>query len=616
MTKENFQFQAEVSRLLDLVTHSLYSEKDIFLRELISNSSDACDKMRYIGLTDAQKLENDTQFKVKIILNKDDKTLTISDNGIGMSRQDLIDHLGTIAQSGTAKFLETLNDSKNAVQLIGQFGVGFYSAFIVASEVHVHSRKAGEDKAYEWVSDGKGAYTIEEKQKTNRGTDVVLKLKEGEEGYLEFHYLQEIIKKYSDHIAIPIVLMSDKGEEQLNKASALWTRPKADITTEEYKEFYHHIAHLYDEPWDRLHFKAEGMIEYAALLYIPSERPMDLFHPDRKHRVKLFVKRVFITDDCDELIPSYLRFLKGVIDSDDLPLNISREMLQKNPVLAKIRQNVTKKVLDELQKKSENLEDYTKFWTSFGAVLKEGLYEDFSHREQLLKLARFHSSNSADLISLDDYVASMKEGQNEIYYLIGDNLDNLKKSPHLEGFMSQGINVLLLIDPIDDFWIPSIGFFKDKKLQSITKANLEKNLFDTQKDETKPENEKGLESLKIKLQLALQGKVKEVRFSHRLKESISCLVADDNDMDIRLERLLRQHKQQVNEAQKILEINAQHPIVQNLITIVDQGDKQILIDELAHIFYAQAVITDGDQLSDPKDYVSRVNKLLERAIGC
>ncbi|MDP1975820.1 MAG: molecular chaperone HtpG [Alphaproteobacteria bacterium] len=616
MTKENFQFQAEVSRLLDLVTHSLYSEKDIFLRELISNSSDASDKMRYIGLTDAQKLENDTQFKVKIILNKDDKTLTISDNGIGMSRQDLIDHLGTIAQSGTAKFLETLNESKNAVQLIGQFGVGFYSAFIVASEVHVHSRKAGEDKAYEWVSDGKGAYTIEEKSKTNRGTDVTLKLKDGEEGYLEFHYLQEIIKKYSDHIAIPIVLVSDKGEEQLNKASALWTRSKADITTEEYKEFYHHISHLYDEPWDRLHFKAEGMIEYAALLYIPSERPMDLFHPDRKHRVKLFVKRVFITDDCDELIPSYLRFLKGVIDSDDLPLNISREMLQKNPVLAKIRQNVTKKVLDELQKKSENLEDYTKFWTSFGAVLKEGLYEDFSHREQLLKLARFHSSNSLDLISLDDYVASMKEGQNEIYYLIGDNLENLKKSPHLEGFMSQGINVLLLIDPIDDFWIPSIGFFKDKKLQSITKANLEKNLFDTQKDETKPENEKGLESLKIKLQLALQGKVKEVRFSHRLKESISCLVADDNDMDIRLERLLRQHKQQVNEAQKILEINAQHPIVQNLITIVDQGDKQILIDELAHIFYAQAVITDGDQLSDPKDYVSRVNKLLERAIGC
>jgi molecular chaperone HtpG len=616
MTKENFQFQAEVSRLLDLVTHSLYSEKDIFLRELISNSSDACDKMRYIGLTDAQKLENDAQFKIKIILNKDAKTLTISDNGIGMSKQDLIDHLGTIAQSGTAKFLEALNDSKNAVQLIGQFGVGFYSAFIVASEVQVHSRKAGEDKAYEWVSDGKGAYTIEEKPKTNRGTDVILKLKDGEEGYLEFHYLQEIIKKYSDHIAIPIVLISDKGEEQLNKASALWTRPKADIKEEDYKEFYHHISHHYDEPWDRLHFKAEGMIEYTALLYIPSERPMDLFHPDRKHRVKLFVKRVFITDDCDELIPSYLRFLKGVIDSDDLPLNISREMLQKNPVLGKIRQNVTKKVLDELQKKSENLEDYTKFWTSFGAVLKEGLYEDFGHREQLLKLARFHTSNSADLISLDDYVASMKEGQNEIYYLIGDNLDNLKKSPHLEGFMSQGINVLLLIDPIDDFWIPSIGFFKDKKLQSITKANLEKNLFDAQKDDIKPENEKSLESLKIKVQLALQGKVKEVRFSHRLKESISCLVADDNDMDIRLERLLRQHKQQVNEAQKILEINAQHPIVQNLITIVDQGDKQILIDELAHIFYAQAVITDGDQLQDPKDYVSRVNKLLERAIGC
>jgi len=434
MPAEKRSFQAEVSRLLDIVAHSLYSEKEIFLRELISNASDACDRLRYAALTQHElagpiSKEGDTNFRVTLTPDKKAHSLTVDDNGVGMNHDELIENLGTIARSGTAAFMETLASDKKAgangkdVSLIGQFGVGFYSAFMVADKVEVVARKAGDGQAWRWTSDGKGEFTIEPAEKDSRGTTIILHLRKGEEEFLEPHRLRHIVKTYSDHIALPILLKEGDKEETLNAASALWTRSKSEITPEQYKEFYHHVAHSFDEPWLTIHARAEGKIEYTNLLFVPSSKPFDLFDPQRKNHVKLYVRRVFITDDCQNLLPPYLRFLRGIVDSEDLPLNVSREMLQNNPILARIKTQLTKRVIGELTKKASDApEEYAKFWDNFGAVLKEGLYEDREQQESLLPLVRFRSTAGEELVSLEEYVGRMKAGQDAIYYITGDAL--------------------------------------------------------------------------------------------------------------------------------------------------------------------------------------------------
>lgn len=614
---QKFSFKAEVSRLLDLVTHALYSEKHIFLRELISNAADASDKLRYEALTKADLLGDDKTLKITITPNKQAKTLTIADNGIGMSQDELIENLGTIAQSGTTKFLEQLSgDKKKDMNLIGQFGVGFYAAFMVASRVEVHSRRAGEEQGHLWTSEGMGEFEIAEKAKNTRGTEITLTLKEDAVEFLEGFRLREIIERYSNHISLPIFLKEEDKEEQVNQASALWARPKAEITEEQYQDFYRNVAHQFDKPLVTLHYKAEGMIEYQALLFVPSNRPLDLFTPERKHRVKLYVKKVFITDQCEGLIPSYLRFIKGIVDSEDLPLNISREMLQNSPVLAKISSNVTKRILDELAEKAKSEEEYTKFWTVFGAVLKEGIYEDFTNRDKLLSLARFQSSESDQLISLDNYVEGMKPDQKEIYYLIGDSLETLKKSPQLEAFKAKGLNVLLMTDPVDDFWVPAISEFGQKKFQSITKGDIDLAAFADEHPITNeaPQDATALEALRAKMQIALQDKVKEVKLSPRLRDSACCLVADKDAMDIRLEKLLRQHQQPVESVKKILEINGRHPLISKLSNVVSAKEKAMLIEQMSHILYAEALLAEGEQLTDPQAFVQATNKLLLEAI--
>ena len=477
MSTNKRSFQAEVSKLLNIVAHSLYSEREVFLRELISNAADACDKLRYLALTDEKLVSGDNEFKVKISTDKDAKTLIISDNGVGMTESELDDNLGTIARSGTGAFVESLSgDEKQDVGLIGQFGVGFYSAFMVADKVEVLTKKAGEKTAWIWSSDGLGEYTVEKAKKSERGSQITLHLKEDASEYLEDLRLRTIVKSYSDHIALPIILIDDNKEETINEASALWTRPKKDIKKDQYNEFYKQVSSSYDDPWMTTHWKAEGRFEYNALLFTPSSRPFDLFHPDRKHRVKLYVKRVFITDDCEGLIPEYLRFTKGIIDCQDLPLNVSRELLQKNQMLSAISVAVSKRIINELVKKAKKEpEEYIKFWDNFGPVLKEGLYgAPNENKPALLELARFRSTKRDTLISLKDYIEEMKEGQTTIYYITGENLESIKNSPHLEGFAAKNIEVLLLSDPIDDFWIPSMfEGYEGKQFSSITRGSAD-----------------------------------------------------------------------------------------------------------------------------------------------
>src|SRR5437899_1288477 len=501
MPAEKRSFQAEVSRLLDIVAHSLYSEKEIFLRELISNASDACDRLRYAALTEPVLAEGDANYRVVVTPVKSSRTLTVADNGIGMNHDELIENLGTIARSGTAAFVNQLTgDAKQDMSLIGQFGVGFYSAFMVAERVEVLSRKAGDSEGWGWVSDGQGSFTIEPAANVPRGARITLHMREGDQEFLEPQRLRQIVKTYSDHIALPIVLAEGNKEETINTAWALWTRPRAQLTPEQYKELYHHVGHGFDEPWLTVHARAEGVLEYTYLLFVPSQKPFDLFDPERKPRVKLYVRRVFITDEGTDLLPGYLRFVKGIVDSEDLPLNISREMLQSNPMVARMRQQLTRRVLAELGKKaSEAPEEYAKFWDAFGAVLKEGLYEDREQRETLLPLARFCSTTRDELVSLDDYVAAMKPGQEAIYTIIGDTLDLLKKSPQLEGFRARGVEVLLLTDPIDEFWVSAIGAYKEKPFKSATRGGLDLDKIapadETKEEAAKPEPPAKLASL-------------------------------------------------------------------------------------------------------------------------
>jgi molecular chaperone HtpG len=620
MAEEKLSFQAEVSKLLDIVVHSLYSNKEIFLRELISNASDACDKLRYAALTHPDLLSGGSgDFRITLAADKTARTLTIADNGIGMNRDDLVDNLGTIARSGTAAFLTQMTgEAKKDMSLIGQFGVGFYSAFMVAEKVEVITRKAGEDQGWRWTSDGKGEFTIAEDPSAERGAKIILSLREGEDEFLDGYRLRNIVKTYSDHIALPVVLTEEGKDETVNSASALWTRSKSEITPEQYKEFYHHVAHAFDEPWATLHYKAEGAIEYTSLLFIPTQKPFDIFHPDRKQHLKLYVKRVFITDNCAELLPPYLRFVRGIVDSQDLPLNISREMLQHNPVLAKIKAGLVKRLLSELKKKAEDADgDFGTFWKTFGAVLKEGLYEDFERKAEILELCRFATTASDEPISLATYVSRMKDGQEAIYTISGDEIDSLKKSPQLEGFIAKGIEVLLLTDPIDEFWPNAITSYQDKPFRSVTKgaADLSAIKGADDADDKRPEPAAGdaVAALIAAFKLALGDQVKDVRSSDRLIDSPVCLVADENDVGLHLERLLRQHQPDGQRAARILEVNPRHPLIRRLAGEATADGAADRLNDTAWLLFDQARIVEGEVLPDPTAFARRLSKILERA---
>lgn len=617
MTEERMAFKAEVSRLLDIVVHSLYSEKEIFLRELISNASDACDKLRYEALTTPELTGDDTDFKIKVSVDPKARTITVEDNGIGMTRDELIENLGTIAQSGTASFIKSMEAAqKGDITQIGQFGVGFYAAFMVAQMVEVASRKAGTEEAWCWRSDGKGEFAVEEDAKSTRGTTITMYLKQGEDEFLSEERLRGIIKLYSDHIALPILL--GDSEEPANRASALWLRNKNEITREQYKEFYHHVAHAFEEPTYTLHWKAEGKIEYTGLLFVPGMKPYDLFDPKRRHGVKLYVKRVFITDEAEGLIPPYLRFLRGVVDSEDLPLNVSREMLQNNPLLTKIRQGVTRRVLGDLIKHTEDKEAYGKFWENFGAVLKEGVYEDGENRDTLLNLVRCHSTHGSELTSLADYVSRMKEGQDAIYYMNGDNLEALSRSPHLEGYKARGIEVLLLTETVDDFWPSAVGSFDNKPFKSATRAGQDLDKIaplDTKKANKKDEApEAQLASLIALMKVTLGDKVKDVRSSDRLTDSPVCLAAEEGDIDIHLERFLKQHNQIRTPSARVLELNPSHPLIRRMAEKAKGNGANESIQDVAWLLLDQARLLDGEPLADPVGFSKKMADVLTKAL--
>ena len=624
MSEAILNFQAEVGRLLHLMVHSVYSNKEIFLRELISNASDACDRLRYLSITRPELIADDPEFRIAVTVDKAGRRLTVADNGVGMNREDLIENLGTIARSGTAAFVEQLTgDSRKDVSLIGQFGVGFYSAFMVADKVEVLSRRAGEAQGWRWSSDGQGTFTIAEAETEGRGTRVTLHLRADAEEFLDAARLRQIIKTYSDHIAIPVRLLeagtdADGSGEAVNEASALWTRPRSEIDDAQYREFYHHVAHAFDDPWMTLHWRAEGRIEYSALLYVPGRPPFDLFHPDRRAGVKLYVRRVFITDECKEVVPAYLRFLRGVVDSEDLPLNISREMLQHNPVLGAIRAGVVRRVLGELERKAEQEPAaYAEFWGNFGAVLKEGLYEDAAQRETLLKLARFRSTAGDGLVSLADYAARMRPGQDAIYYITGDDVEALRRSPQIEGFAARKVEVLLLADPVDEFWVPAVGAYDGKPLRSVTRgaADLSKIAQTEEEQKQKQDQAADLGPLLALFKLSLKDAVKDVRPSNRLTDSAVCLVADEGDMDLHLERLLKLHGQPVAGSKRILEINPHHPLIARLAQSLQGEQAGARAGDIAHLLLDQARILEGEVPPDPAAFARRLSRLMEEGLG-
>ena len=625
MAEEKMEFQAEVSKVLGLVINSLYSNKEIFLRELISNSSDACDKLRYLSLTDQQLAKGLAEFSINIATVKKDRTITIADNGIGMNNADLVENLGTVARSGTIEFLESLSgDEKKDSALIGQFGVGFYASFSVAEKVEVLTRKAGEKQAWLWTSDGKSSYSIAEAERNDPGTSVTVYLKKEDKDYIEEARIRNIVRTYSDHISIPIMLAGKEGDTQINTGSAIWTRQKKDITDEQYKEFYHHVGNVYDEPWVTLHNRAEGKIEYTNLMFIPSSKPYDLMNPDRKNRLQLYVKRVFITDDCDDLMPAYLRFVRGIVDSEDLPLNVSREMLQHNVVVKRIRSALIRRVFNELQKKAEkDPEEFSKFWANFGAVLKEGLYEDHENRDKILEIVRFNSTASDKLISLAEYVERMKKGQTEIYYISGEGLDLVKASPQLEGFKARGIEVLLMTDPVDEFWLPMVGQFDEKPFTSATSSSVDlskiKNVKDKKENDDKNEAKKADDASVAKLILALKESlgetVKDVCSSDRLTDSAVCLVAGEGDMDLHLERMLKmQGQMEVPTAARVLEINPAHPLIIKMSEVVNKPAKKTALNDMALLLFDQARIIEGEPVSDPAAFSQRLNSILEQGL--
>ena len=612
-------FQAEVSELLHLMVHSVYSETDIFLRELVSNASDACDKLRYEAIASPALLGEGDALKIRIIPNKTAGTLTIADNGIGMERQELIDHLGTIARSGTKAFVSKLKEAKDGLGLIGQFGVGFYSAFMVAEKIVVVSRRAGESDVWTWTSSGGSGFEIaraseEEAARVTRGTEIVLHLKDDAKKYLEAYEIERIVGAYSDNILFPIELVPEDGEpRQINSASALWQRSKSELTAEDYKKAYQQIASAFDDPAMTLHYRAEGRYSYAVLLFAPSTKPFDLFEPNRKGRVKLYVRRVFITDDAD-LLPGYLRFIRGVVDSEDLPLNISREMLQNNPQLAQIRKAVATRVVSELESLAEKDPDnFAKIWDAFGAVLKEGIYEDFERREKLLALSRF-TTTSGEKRSLKQVIADFKPNQTEIYYLVGDSIERLKSNPRLEAATARGIEVLLLSDPVDAFWTSMPSEFEGQPLKSLSQGDLNLDLIPRvdEADEAKKEEPAADEAATIAvIKASLGERVGDVKASTRLTSSASCLVADSQGPSRELERILAQQNRGMK-TKPILEINLRHPLV-TALTKAQAGST--VVDDLSLLLLEQAQILDGELPEDPAAFAGRLNRLVLQGLG-
>ncbi|MBO6918002.1 MAG: molecular chaperone HtpG [Rhizobiaceae bacterium] len=615
-SKETFSFQTEVGQLLDIVAGSLYSNREIFLRELVSNASDACDKLRYEALTNASLLEGGQDFTIGIEIDAKAKTLTVSDNGIGMNHQDLLDTLGTIAKSGTSNFLNALDDeNKGDLGLIGQFGVGFYSAFMVAENVSVTTRKAGEKEAWLWASDGKGQFTIEPTTRDSNGTSVTLALKKDAKEFLKDARIKHIIRTYSDHISFPVLL----GEDTLNSASALWTRPAKDITEEQYTEFYRHSGHAYDEPWLTMHNRVEGLLSYTNLLFVPSMAPFDLYEPERKSHVKLYVNRVFITDDTQGLLPPYLRFLRGIVDSKDLSLNVSREMLQSDPKLAKLKTGLTKRVLGELKKKADKKpEDYKAFWANFGAVLKEGLVEEIALRDKILEICRFRSTQGEELTSLASYAERMKEGQDAVYYIVGEDASKIALSPHLEGFKAKGVEVLLLSDSVDEFWLQHITEFEGKAFKSITRGSDDLDKIDNpdKKDEDEKPEAQELDKLIELIKAELGDTIKDVRPSKRLTDSPVCLIADDGDMDVTLERMLKRAGQLQHSTPRVLELNPTHQIILKLAERAksDDGASDDLLKDAAHLLLDQARISEGEAPSDALEFSRRLTAVMSLAL--
>ena len=623
------QFGSDTGKLLNLMIHSLYSNKEIFLRELVSNASDAADKLRFLALSNGDLYQGDADLRVRISADKEANTVTISDNGIGMTREEVINSLGTIAKSGTAEFFKNLTgDQSKDSQLIGQFGVGFYSAFIVADLVTVRTRKAGETTAYEWESKGEGEYTLQEIEKEGRGTEITLHLREDEKEFADEFRLRSIVTKYSDHISTPVQMYKAEvpesegkdgekipavpGEwESINRATALWTRDKSELSDEEYKEFYKHVSHDWEDPLSWAHNKVEGKTEYTSLLYIPKKAPFDLWNRERQSGLKLYVQRVFVMDDAEQFMPSYLRFVKGLLDSNDLPLNVSREILQDNKVTQAIRKGCTSRIIKMLERMAKNkADDYQVFWNEFGQVIKEGPAEDAANKEAICKLLRFsstHTDSQTQDVSLEQYVERMNEGQDKIYYVVADTFTAAKNSPHLEIFRKKGIEVLLLSDRVDEWMMSHLTEFADKPLQSITRGDLDLGkLDDEETKKAQEESEKEMAGLVERIKTALGDDVKEVRFTHRLTDSPACVVSDDNDMSSQMQKLMESVGQAAPEAKPVFELNPEHQLVKHLNDEQDE-DK---FAQWSHVLLDQALLAERGTLKDPTGFVTRLNKLM------
>ncbi len=620
---EKMQFKAEVGKVLDIVVNSLYSNADIFLRELISNASDACDKLRYMAVMHPEMTADEGgEFQIKISLDKKENTLTVSDNGIGMNKDDLINNLGTIAKSGSLEFLNNLDEhAKDASNLIGQFGVGFYSAFMAADSVEVRTRRAGDKKenGWLWTSDGKGSFSISPLSDVARGTSILLHLKKDFKEYTDPIKIRQIIRQYSDHISFPVMMEKDGKWEAVNSASALWTRNKAEITKEQYRDFYRHISHAFDEPWMTLHYKAEGAIEYTGLLFIPETAPFDLFQQDRVKSLKLYTNKVFISDDLPDFMPAYLRFVKGVIDTKDLPLNVSREMLQKTPVLAKVKKGLVRRLLSELKARSKDADDYNKFWMQLGKAFKEGIYEDADNRTEIAELSRFYSTRSDKLISLDDYISAMPEKQKSIYYITGDDLAVLRNSPQLEGFTARGLEVLLFTDPIDEFWTQVMPVYKEKPLKHISLADDEiKDIPLTNENKEEALSKEQLDALIAYMKIVLKDKVKDVTATDRLAASPACLSAAKGDISLNLERMMKMHGQPLlHDSGRVLEINPSHTLIHKISESLQnhKQEKEIILQDAITLLFEQASVAEGEPVKNPADFMGRITKFMIQAMS-
>ncbi len=618
--KETLNFEAEVDQLLHLMVHSLYSNKEIFLRELVSNASDACDKLRFEALSNDKLMEQDSELAIQIEFDEKARTITVRDNGIGMSRDEVVEHIGTIAKSGTADFLKTLTgDQAKDSNLIGQFGVGFYSSFVVAEKVELLTRRAGSPAtdAVRWESTGESGYSLEAIEREVRGTEVILHLRKDEDEFLNAYQLRSLVGKYSDHIPLPIKMLKNDDEgkptdewETVNKASALWVRPKKDVSDEEYNDFYKHVAHDFTDPLVWSHNRVEGKLEYTSLLYIPAKAPFDLFEPNQTHGIKLYVQRVFIMDDTEHLMPRYLRFVRGVIDSNDLPLNVSREILQSNRVIDSMRSGSVKKVLGLLKKIAKNEpKQYADFWGQFGKVLKEGPVEDFANKEEILKLLRFASTqNGSDAqdVSLEDYISRMKEGQDKIYYITADSYNAAKNSPHLEIFNKKGIEVLLMSERVDEWLMGQIQDFESKSFQSVAKGELDLSALKGEEEDEDEEETEQDKNLLEKIKKALSERVEDVRNSVRLTQSPSCIVLNEHDMAMYMQQLMKQAGQEMPTSKPVLEVNTGHPILKRMQE--EKDDKRF--NEWASLLLDQAVLSEGGQLEDPAAFVRRMNDMM------